>query len=166
MDQIWMAKKEGKLILPPAPTENKKRKRSDAPKEPKAKKAKPDKKETKSIPVKTPKKKKNQSTLFDHFQKGVTNKQKNGESTTEYAPKLLDLVDLAKSLQTERDSRFVCLAQNLFYDHFSDEYWETAGKIATTTCMWSAPQRDELFEKTSCGQTLRDDIFGRIQIKK
>ena len=107
MDQVWMAKKEGKLILPSAPTENKKRKRSDAPKEPKAKKAKPDKKETKSIPVKTPKKKKNQSTLFDHFQKGVTNKQKNGETKPEYAPKLLDLVDLAKSLEAERNSRFV-----------------------------------------------------------
>ena len=106
MDQIWMAKKEGKLILPPAPTENKKRKRSDAPKEPKAKKAKPDKKETKSIPVKTPKKKKKQPTLFDHFQKGVTSKPKNGESSPEYAPKLLDLVDLAKSLEAERNSRF------------------------------------------------------------
>ena len=101
-----MAKKEGKLILPPAPTENKKRKRSDAPKEPKAKKAKPDKKETKSIPVKTPKKNKKQPTLFDHFQKGVTSKPKNGESSPEYAPKLLDLVDLAKSLEAERNSRF------------------------------------------------------------
>lgn len=152
MDQVWMAQKEGKLILPPAPTENKKRKRSEASIEPKAKKTKTDKKETKSIPVKTTKKKKKQPTLFDHFQTGVTSKPKNGDNTPEYAPKLLDLVDLAKSLEAERNS--------------SDDYWETAGKIATTTCMWSATMRDELFEKTSCAQTLKDDIFGRIQIKK
>ena len=53
---------------------------------------------------KKPVKSKKQATIFDHF-KPKQEKEENGETKPVYAQKLLDMIELVKSLETERATR-------------------------------------------------------------
>ena len=62
-------------------------------------------KTTKKMPKeKKTNKAKKQATIFDHF-KPKQEVEENGETKPVYAQKLLDMVDLVKSLETDRATR-------------------------------------------------------------
>ena len=109
LEQVWKLKKEGgsrksiQTLLTDSPAY--KRKADDDMPAPAAKKQKVVKRRTnkENKEKKQKNEKKKQGSIFDHFKPATI--EENGESKPKYAQKLLDMIELAKSLVSSRDTR-------------------------------------------------------------
>ena len=109
LEQVWKLKKEGgsrksiQTLLTDSPAYKRKADDSDMPAPaPKKQKVARKRKET-SKEKKQKNEKKKQGSIFDHFKPATV--EENGESKPKYAQKLLDMIELAKSLVPNRDTR-------------------------------------------------------------
>ena len=109
LEQVWKLKKEGgsrksiQTLLTDSPAYKRKADDSDMPAPaPKKQKVARKRKET-GKEKKQKNEKKKQGSIFDHFKPATI--EENGESKPKYAQKLLDMIELAKSLVPNRDTR-------------------------------------------------------------
>ena len=111
LEQVWKLKKEGasrksiQTLLTDSPAYKRKADDSDMP-APAAKKQKVTKKRANKETSKEKQQKngkKKQGSIFDHFKPATV--EENGESKPKYAQKLIDMIELAKSLVPNRSTR-------------------------------------------------------------
>ena len=110
VEQAWNVKKQGgsnRKIQTLLNVESKKRKATSEPTSNESIAPAPKKTKTSTKKQKGNGKSTKQATIFDHFKpKQEVKHEANGEVKPVYAQKLLDMVELVKSLAADRDNRF------------------------------------------------------------